>query len=323
MCLYAMTVLAPTGARRRGGAIHRTWRLLLVAVALSLLGGCGSLDAWQRQKLYRPTPLGSAESWPDLLASRNDASALTVPSGAPDEQVQVLRVSAQPGQVSPVQVLYLHGTFRHAWQNLGKAAPMLKAGLDVSLPDYRGWGASSPLVPSEQTIHADAWAVWQALQAASAARPAGQRPVRWIIYGHSMGSAVAVQLAQRLRGTQAYCALVLESAFTSFPDVAQAGAGWPGRWLTLLGNERMASIERIDQVEPPLWFLHGSLDTTVPLSLGRRLFEAAPPPKVWREWPLGHSNLQTDPTGLYEQTWQEIAQSCRTGAGPTPAGSAP
>ena len=109
----------------------------------------------------------------------------------------------------------------------------------------------------------------------------------------------------------AYCALVLESAFTSFPDVAEAGVGWFGRQLTLLGSERMASIERIAQVAPPVWLLHGSRDSTVPVALGRRLYEAAPSPKQWRTWPLGHSDLQTDPTGTYDQTWREIAAGCR------------
>lgn len=277
-----------------------TWLLLLG------LSGCASLDQWQRQKLYRPTPVPATE-WARRLATRPDVSAWTVPAGDPDEQVQVLQVTARPGRPSPVRVLYLHGTFRNAWENLGKVAPMREAGLDVMLPDYRGWGASSPRVPSEQSIHEDAWAVWQALQAAEQPpRP----PVRWVIYGHSMGSAVAVQLAHRLRGTRAYCALVLESAFTSLPDVAEAGAGWGGRLLTLMGRERMAAIDRITDVDPPVWFLHGSRDDTVPLALGRRLYDAAPSPKQWREWPLGHSNLQTDPTGGYAQTWRDIAGAC-------------
>lgn len=277
------------------------------------LAGCASLGDWQRQKMYRPSALQGSAEWQRLLATRNDVQAITVPLGAGSEQVQeqvqVLRVSAQPGRAAPVRVFYLHGTYRHAWQNLGKAAPMLRAGLDVYLPDYRGWGASTPRVPSEQSIHDDAWAAWQALQAAT------QReglPVRWVVYGHSMGSAVAVRLAQRLRGQGAYCALVLESAFTSFPDVAEAGVGWFGRQLTLLGEERMASIDIIGQVAPPLWVLHGSRDDTVPIDLGRRLYEAAPEPKQWRTWPLGHSDLQTDPTGGYDQTWREIAASCRS-----------
>lgn len=282
-------------------------RLLYGLGAALLIQGCAAWDDWQRQKIYRPTTLASPADWQAVVAGQRGAADLTVPVNGGAEQVKVLQLAARPGRVAPVGVLYLHGTYRHAGQNLGKAAPMLAAGLDVFLPDYRGWGASSPRVPSEASIHEDAWVVWQALQARG---PAGAPPVRWVIYGHSMGSAVAVQLAERLRGTRAYCALVLESAFTSLPDVAEAGAGWGGRLLSLMGPERMASIERIDQVDPPVWFLHGSRDETVPRALGRRLYDAAPMPKQWREWPLGHSNLQTDPDGGYAQTWRDIASSC-------------
>lgn len=288
---------------RLTGGVCRWLALCLLAL---LLPGCAAWNDWQRQKIYRPTALKPPTEWAPLVATRADASARAVPVEG-NEAVQVLQLAAQPGRVAPVRVLYLHGTFRNAWQNLGKAAPMLAAGLDVFMPDYRGWGASSPRVPSEASIHADAWAAWQALQGA---RTADGQPVRWVVFGHSMGSAVAVHLAQRLHGQGAYCALVLESAFTSFPDVASATVGWAGWLLSVSGPERMASIDRMAQVDPPVWMLHGSRDTTVPMALGQRLFEAAPSPKVWREWPLGHSDLQTDPTGRYDQTWREIAAGC-------------
>jgi len=172
------------------------------------------------------------------------------------------------------------------------------------LLDYRGWGASSPRVPDEASIHEDTWAAWQALQLR-------EPHARWVVYGHSMGSAVAVRLAERLAGQGAYCALVLENAFTRFSDVAGAAAGWLGRGLTALGNERMDSAGRIARVDPPLWFFHGRRDETVPRVLGRALFELAPQPKHWAEWPLGHSNLQTDPSGRYDAAWREIAEFCR------------
>lgn len=274
---------------------------------LCALCACSSIDAWQRQKIYRPAVVQSAAEWQRLLAQRSDIQAVAVPSGSDGEQVQVLQWPATPGQVSVVRVLFLHGTYRHAFQNLAKAAPMQRAGLDVVIPDYRGWGASSPRLPSEESIHDDAWAVWQSLNATPT--PDG-KPARWVIYGHSMGSAVAVRLASRLRGSGNTCALVLESAFTSFADVAQAGAGWFGRALTGLGAQRMASVEHIAQVDMPVWFLHGSRDDTVPLVLGRRLYEQAPEPRHWREWPLGHSDLQNDPSGTYDQTWRDIAAGC-------------
>ena len=269
-----------------------------------LLSGCSSLDRWQRTKLYRPTPVPSAEQWQQMLAERPVLTAITVPVGSGGEQVQLIRSPARSDREGTVRVLFLHGTFRHAFQNLAKAAPMQRAGLDVYLLDYRGWGASSPRVPDEASIHQDAWAAWQALQSR-------EPDAHWVIYGHSMGSAVAVRLAERLAGQGAYCALVLESAFTSFADVGGAAAGWLGRGLTALGNERMDSATRIAKVDPPLWFFHGSLDGTVPISLGRSLFEQSPQPKHWAEWPLGHSNLQTDPSGRYDAAWREIVAACR------------
>jgi len=172
------------------------------------------------------------------------------------------------------------------------------------LLDCRGWGASSPQVPDEASIHEDAWASWQTLQK--------QAPdTRWVVYGHSMGAAVAVRLAERLAGHGAYCALVLESAATSFADVAGAAAGWLGRGFAALGNERMDSASRIAWVDPPLWFFHGSGDDTVPLALGRSLFELAPVPKHLAGWPLGHSNLQTDSSGRYDAAWRETVSVCR------------
>lgn len=281
---------------------------MAVLLLSAVVGGCASLDAWQREKLYRPTALASADAWQQLLAQRPELQAITLPAGDPGEQVQVLRWPAVPGRESTVRVLYLHGTLRHAFQNLGKAEPMQRAGFDVYLLDYRGWGVSSPRVPDEASLHSDAWTAWRALQ------PAPTTPlVRWVIYGHSMGSGVAVKLAERLAGSPAICGLVLESAFTSFPDVAKAAAGWIGGLLAWLGGERMASIDRIAAVDPPVWFLHGSQDDTVPIALGRRLYERAPEPKHWFELPLRHSNLQTDPTGRYAAVWRDIEASCRRG----------
>ncbi len=269
--------------------------------------GCASYDAWARQKIYKPVQTTDAAEWQRLLSLRPDVQARSVPAGEPGQQIQLLSQRAKVGVTSSVRVLYLHGTFRNAYQNLPKTEAMLASGLDVVLLDYRGWGASAPLLPNEAGILADTFTAWDALQAESAS---GATPARWVIYGHSMGTAAAVALAQRVRGQGHTCALVLESGFTSFLDVAQAAAGWPGWLLARMGHERMASLDRMADVDAPVWFVHGTNDRTIPLRVGRALFERAPEPKHWVELPLGHSNLHTDTSGLYAQTWRQIAAQC-------------
>lgn len=287
--------------------VYRVFLGLLLAVALS---GCAGLDRWERSKIYRPTALLEAQA--QALAQANPGvTRLRAPVDAQGEWIDVLHAPAHGHPAQDVRVLYLHGTFRHAYQNLPKTEPMRRAGLSVYVPDYRGWGASSPRLPDEHSIHADAWTSWKFARSHAAASAGNGRPVRWIVYGHSMGSAVAARLAARLKDEGvAPCALVLESAFTSFPDVAQASLGLLGRALVSVGSQRMNASLDIVKVSGPVWFLHGKADDTVPLFLGRRLFERAPEPKHWRDWPLGHSNLHTDTTGSYDQAWRDIATGC-------------
>lgn len=298
----------PSGARPPPlvVAYRRIAFWLLGCLCVVMLSGCAAIDRWQRSKIYRPTPLQGVDAKQQLLQANPEVSVQQIPSGEPGEWVDVLQLPALLAPPKEIRVLYLHGTFRHAFRNIPKTVPMRRAGMAVWVPDYRGWGGSSPILPDEDSIHSDAWTVWQALQAQTPAR--GQ--VRWVIYGHSMGSAVAVRLARRLQSQNAYCALVLESAFTNFSDVAHASVGWVGRALVGMGSQRMDAAGDIGGVDGPVWFLHGSRDDTVPMALGQKLFALAPEPKHFREWPLEHSNLHTDTSGSYDATWQDIARSC-------------
>jgi hypothetical protein len=97
---------------------------------------------------------------------------------------------------------------------------------------------------------------------------------RIVVYGRSLGGAVAVELAR----DRELAGLVLESTFTSIADLGRAHLGPVGGYLA---GRRFESAAAIGRVRAPLLFLHGDRDAVVPFALGRRLFEAAPEPKAF------------------------------------------
>jgi uncharacterized protein len=121
-----------------------------------------------------------------------------------------------------------------------------------------------------------------------------------------MGSGVAVDVASRHQAPAEYGALILESAITSFTDVARE-AGFFASLLASFNTQRFASIEKITKVKAPVLMLHGTLDTTVPIVLGQKLFAAANAPKQWLAVEGGaHSNLNLVGSVQYQKALLEF-----------------
>jgi uncharacterized protein len=284
------------------------WRFGLTALLMGVLlssGGCAWLDTKQRNIIYRPTPGVPADF--AGLRTGDERYFLTQPAASPATSQPVgTLTAAMPEQVeiwwlphtnpSAPALLYYHGTFRNLYQNLNKINALRDAGFAVLAVDYRGWGRSTPIVPSEQTILQDAQLAWDEFKRKQ------PNPTQRVIYGHSMGSGVAVDMASRLKAPADYAAIILESAFTTFPDIA-AEANFLGRLASGFNNERFASIDKIAKVQAPLLMMHGSLDTTVPLVLGQKLFAAANTPKEWFTVEGGgHSDLHQVGAAHYQNT---------------------
>jgi uncharacterized protein len=288
-----------------------TFRFVALGMLVVLLSSCAWLDAKQRNMIYRPT-LSAAASNQGLRASDQRYFIDVAPAaqtGADPERVEIWWLPHADS--SAPTVLYCHGTFRHVEQNLPKINALREAGFSVLAIEYRGWGQSSAITPSEKTIMYDAQL---GLQELIRREPrAGAR----VIFGHSMGSGVAVGLASDLPQANALGGVILESAFTSFSDIA-GELGWYARWLSWLNNERFASLEKIQKVKLPLLMLHGRLDTTVSPKLGRTLFDAANQPKSWVLLQNGrHSDLHQAHATEYQAAVQQFIhnlQHARTSA---------
>ena len=289
----------------------------LAALALAL-AGCTWIDTQQRAKVYKPTR-GTMADWKPVSA-HDRLLWLDLPPAPGSAEPQRLRAVwiAAADPAAPA-VLYLHGTFRNLIFNQPKIAAIHAAGFSVLAVDYRGWGESSPLLPSEETIMEDAERAFAEFERLA------PRPPSRVIFGHSMGSGVAVELALRHREPLAYGALVLESGMTSLPDMARDYTAL-GFVVAPLITQQFASIDKIGAIDAPKWFLTGSADQTVPTQQTQRLYDAAPPPRHLEVFEGGsHSGLHREFAQRYEALWREIAASLApvAGAARPAAGSAP
>lgn len=167
---------------------------------------------------------------------------------------------------TPRAILFLHGNAGNASHRLPNAAELAGLGADVLLLDYRGYGMSEG-TPSESGAYADARA---GLAHLVEARGIPER--RIVLFGRSLGGAVAVDLARN----RPLAGVILESTFTSVADVARGLIGGP---LALLARGRFDSASKIGRVRAPLLFFHGDRDAIIDYALGRRLYALAPEPK--------------------------------------------
>ncbi len=160
-------------------------------------------------------------------------------------------------------------------------------GLSLFAFDYRGYGESEGK-PTESGLYRDAAAAYRYLRDTLQVPPE-----RIVIFGHSLGSAVAVELS----GHSPAAGLILDGALTSVVERAQEVLPYaPVRWIAA---SRYPSIERIGKLTLPKLFLHARGDDVIPVAHGRRLFEAAAPPKSFVELSGGHGDAFEADSAVY------------------------
>lgn len=245
------------------------WIVTLLAVYVVFIG---VLFLMQKRLMYFPdTGRFAPSEWalPEmkpLLIHQDDGLTLT----------SWYRPAQKPGLFT---IVFCQGNAGHLGYRNYKFRPWLEAGYGLLLVGYRGFGGN-PGTPSEDGLYDDARA------AIDAVRAQGVKDKAFVIYGESMGTGVATQMATEVGAS----ALILESPYTSVPDVgADRYPMVPVHWLL---RDQYDSLAKIKDVHMPLLLLHGMLDDVVPVKFGKRLFAAANEPKQVEYVPeAGHNNV--------------------------------
>lgn len=172
-----------------------------------------------------------------------------------------------PHPLATHTLLFLHGNAGNISHRGDSIAIFNRLGLSILIIDYRGYGRSAGS-PSEAGLSLDALAAWNYLVDGR-----GIAPDRIILFGRSLGASVAAELASRVQPG----GIILESGFSSARDMAHHL--YPGLHRILYRRFDFDTAARLAQASAPLLVLHSPDDEIVPYALGRRLFDAAPPPK--------------------------------------------
>jgi pimeloyl-ACP methyl ester carboxylesterase len=168
-------------------------------------------------------------------------------------------------------LLWCHGNAGNISHRLDNIARLQSVGINVFIFDYRGYGKSEGSL-SEQGFYLDGEAAWATLL-----REGPVPPDRVVLFGRSLGCAMAADLATRVPAA----GLILESGFPHLG--AMAKVHYPFVFSERFLSGRFDALSRLKRTKMPVLVLHGDRDTIVPIRLGRRLFEAAPEPKKWHE----------------------------------------
>jgi fermentation-respiration switch protein FrsA (DUF1100 family) len=259
------------------------------SIALLAFGGLVAvMYLFQRKLMYFPETVRTAPAAVGLPA----AEEITLDT-ADGEHVIVWHV---PPRANNAVVLYFHGNGGSLRLRNERFQRITADGTGLVALSYRGYGGSSG-APTESGLLVDA-------DAAYAFAIARYQPERVVLWGESLGTAVATALAAKRKVGR----VLLESPFTSAADIG-ASVYWyvPVRFLM---KDQFRSDERIRHVTVPVLILHGTDDHVVPMVFGERLYALANEPKRMVRIPGGgHVNL--DGFGAQDITRPFVAEAAR------------
>jgi len=221
--------------------------------------------AWFEESLiFFPDRYPSGE-WDPTLAARDTGALISDCDFSADDGTRLHGWLCEPVDANEEErpvLLWFHGNAGHLAHRVDVLLLLSRLPADVLIIDYRGYGRSEGS-PTEKGIHQDGRAAWRYLTEVR-----GVDPSRIVIYGVSLGGAVAVDLACAVEPA----GLIVQSSFTSVPAMASEYYPFIPGWMI---RTRLDSLSKIGEVGCPVMVAHSQMDDVVPYEHGQRLFSAA------------------------------------------------
>ncbi|MGB7580966.1 MAG: alpha/beta hydrolase [Sedimentisphaerales bacterium] len=196
-----------------------------------------------------------------------------------------------PAPNAQFTVLYCHGNGGNMMYFLDTVNFLNKLGLNCFVFDYRGYGESQG-APSENGTYLDARAAYRWLT-----KKKGVAPQQIILFGWSLGGSIAAYLATKFKSA----ALVIESAFTSYPAIGQKFYPYmPVKWFARFDYP---AIEYVRKVTCPVLVIHSRNDEIIPFELGLKIYDAANEPKKFVEIFGKHNDCLLISGETYKKAW--------------------
>lgn len=167
-------------------------------------------------------------------------------------------------------ILHSHGNGGNITNTAWYGGKLAQDGFDVLVFDYRGYGRSDGEVTDEWALNADGEAAYNYL-----VNQRSVKPEKLVLYGMSLGTTVAIDVASRKPAG----ALIVESGLSSADEMGQHSLPFLPSWLRRLAKNQFESSRKIPNVHCPVLVVHGTDDQTIPVAQGRKLFAAANNPK--------------------------------------------
>lgn len=269
---------------------------LVIIGAIAYFCVCIFLFIQQTRLIFFPSPV--IEKTPELFKLPYEEVWLPVPGRtAKGDRIHGwwIRSKQTDAKSHDKVLLFLHGNGINIGANIAYASRFYQLGFSVLLIDYRGYGRSQGAFPNESRVYQDAATAWNHL-----VQQRKISPKHIFIYGHSLGGAIAIDLA--IKHPEA-AGLIVESSFTSIQDVVAYRNLFRMFPVNLILTQRFESIKKIPMVKMPVLFIHGMEDSSVPFFMSQKLYAIAPEPKQLILVPnAGHNNL-ADLAGVQYLQW--------------------